>query len=60
MLPSSIHEVIFVPDDGTINYEELKNMVQEVNSTQVQVHEFLSNMIYFYDSHTKGLYILNK
>lgn len=60
MLPSSIHEVIFVPDDGTINYEELKNMVQEVNSTQVQVHEFLSNMIYFYDSHTKELYILNK
>lgn len=60
ILPSSIHEVIFVPDDGEICPDELRNMVQEVNHTQVEVYEFLSDEVYYYDAKAKELRILNK
>ncbi len=60
ILPSSIHEVIFVPDDGKICPDELRNMVQEVNRTQVQVYEFLSDEVYYYNAQAKELRILNK
>lgn len=60
MLPSSIHEVIFIPDDGVVNFDELRDMVHEVNCTQVQMQEFLSDDVYFYNATEKELYILNK
>ena len=48
LLPSSIHEVIAVPVDvGTP--EELAQMVEEVNLTQVSLKERLSNQVYHYD-----------
>ena len=35
ILPSSIHEVLLVPDDGAKSFHELQAMVREVNATQV-------------------------
>lgn len=53
ILPSSIHECIFVPmtDDG-IGKEDLDNMVAEVNVAQVSVEERLSDHSYYYDGKT--------
>ena len=49
ILPSSIHETIVVPFNDEMNIEELKNMVHEVNSTQVAADEVLSDNVYVYD-----------
>lgn len=49
VLPSSIHECIAVSTEmGTI--EELKAMVQEVNSTQVEREDQLSDNVYIYNA----------
>lgn len=57
ILPSSVHELLFVPVD---NFDEdesaeeiedkLLSMVWEVNHTQVEPNERLSNHIYYVDS----------
>ena len=49
ILPSSIHETIVVPFNDGMNVDELKNMVHEVNSTQVVADEILSDNVYVYD-----------
>lgn len=49
ILPSSTHEVIFVPDFGGFDAKELKAMVCEVNETQVDPDEILSNNVYRYN-----------
>jgi hypothetical protein len=48
ILPSSIHEVILVPAEPGITKEELERMVKEVNETQVEEEEVLSNQVYFF------------
>ncbi len=50
VLPSSIHEVLLVPDDGSMNSEKLRNMVCEVNSTTVSPEEKLTDSVYHYDA----------
>ena len=50
VLPSSIHEVLILPDDGNLNYMELEQMVKEVNETTVDRKDQLSNNVYYYDS----------
>lgn len=50
ILPSSIHEVLLVKDDGNSNARDLKNMVEEVNATQVSPEEKLTDNVYHYDS----------
>ncbi len=49
ILPSSVHEVILVPDDGMTEKEFYREMVKEVNDTQVDPEERLSYNIYYYD-----------
>lgn len=46
VLPSSVHEMIIVPDDGTVNIEELNTMVTEINHTQVEPEERLTDRAY--------------
>jgi hypothetical protein len=48
VLPSSIHEVIIVPAE-TANAEDLRQMVHEVNATQLMPNEILSENVYVYD-----------
>ncbi len=50
ILPSSIHELLLVPDDGAKSADELRNMVKEVNATQVRPEEKLTDNVYHYDS----------
>ena len=39
ILPSSLHEVLLVPDNGQMNLQDLEAMVREVNATQVAPEE---------------------
>ena len=48
ILPSSVHEVIFVPANGDIDAKYLIQMVKEVNATEVSPDEVLSDNVYMY------------
>ncbi|MCQ2536710.1 MAG: DUF5688 family protein [Lachnospiraceae bacterium] len=53
ILPSSRHEVLLVPDDGTKSLKELEAMVKDVNATQVSPEDKLTDSVYHYDSKNK-------
>ena len=53
ILPSSIHEVLLVPDNGIISLGDLKAMVKDVNATQVAPEDKLTDSVYHYDSKDK-------
>ncbi|MEG0154920.1 MAG: DUF5688 family protein [Lachnospiraceae bacterium] len=55
VLPSSLHEILVLPDDGHMTYHELKDMVNEVNQTQVSPDEVLTGEVYRYDKESKRL-----
>ena len=48
ILPSSVHEVILIPKEESMEWEKLQEMVKEVNSTQVEDVEILSDSVYCY------------
>ena len=50
ILPSSIHEMLVLPDDGQVDAEMLRDMVKEVNATQVAPAERLTNDVYHFDT----------
>lgn len=49
ILPSSVHEVLVLPDAGGAQYGFYSDMVEEVNTTQVDPEEILSYHLYRYD-----------
>lgn len=49
ILPSSVHEVILLEVDGEKDPEILKEMIKEVNDTQVRPEEILSYQLYYFD-----------
>lgn len=49
ILPSSVHELIFVPESEYTDIGYMKMMVQEINASEVRDEEVLSDNIYFYD-----------
>lgn len=53
ILPSSIHEVLVLPDGDNIFGNDLQNMVKEVNKNCVQPDEILSDHVYRYSSELK-------
>ncbi len=48
ILPSSVHEVLLLPDDHCQEYTFYRQMVSEVNRTQVEAEEVLSYNLYRY------------
>ena len=52
ILPSSVHEVIFVPANGDMDARYLIQMVKEVNATEVSPDEVLSDNVYMYHADT--------
>ena len=50
VLPSSTHEVIMIPNDGTADFRDLEQMVTDINRTQVMPEERLSDHVYQYDA----------
>ncbi len=58
ILPSSIHEVLLIPDDGGFEKNELEGLVSEVNLTQLAIDEKLSDSVYYYKRETGKITIL--
>ncbi|MCR5011055.1 MAG: DUF5688 family protein [Lachnospiraceae bacterium] len=49
ILPSSVHELILVPDKMAEDVDSLSRMVREVNDTQVEDDEILGYSVYHYE-----------
>jgi len=54
VIPSSIHEVIVLQDNGNEDVMRLKAIIEEVNRTQVEAEDVLSDNLYFYNR-TSGM-----
>ena len=57
ILPSSVHDLILLPDDPSVSAEHLKEMVKEVNESTVAREEWLSEDAYYYDSREREVRI---
>jgi hypothetical protein len=55
ILPSSVHEVIVLREDENMDLDYIKNMVADINATQVVPEEVLSDSIYRYDAREQTL-----
>lgn len=60
ILPSSVHELIFIPENKSVHAKDLCDMVNEVNESQVSADERLSNNVYYYNSSNNLVSIVNK
>ena len=49
IIPSSVHELLLLPDDGQINIEYFNLMIDEVNRSLVEPQNILSNHAYYYN-----------
>ena len=49
ILPSSVHEVLLLPDECLDEYDFYRQLVEEVNTTQVDPEEVLSGQLYRYN-----------
>lgn len=56
VLPSSVNEVIIIPDSG--NYKALRKMVEDINESSVDPEERLSDSVYKYDAEHKSFFIV--
>ena len=52
ILPSSVHELLVVSKSEGKSYEELQDMVQQINQDIVSPEEILSDHVYEYDAKT--------
>ena len=57
ILPSSIHEVIVLPVNGKEQFDEMNEMIKEINKDQVADEEVLSDHLYYYNRSTEKLMI---
>ena len=55
ILPSSVHEVILVPDAAGIDAKELCDMVKQANRTVVEEKDILSDNVYHYSRDERRL-----
>lgn len=55
ILPSSVHEIIMIPAAFAGKVVDLKEMVVEINATQVEAEEVLSDSVYFFNRLTGKL-----
>lgn len=53
LIPSSVHELMLYPDDGTVGKEELKEILMEANRGTVPMEDWLSDNLYYYDQGLK-------
>ena len=50
ILPSSIHELIIIPDDGRTNDKNyMKQMVRDINRSELKPEEVLSDNVFYFD-----------
>ena len=49
VLPSSVHESIIIPADGSVSYQKLADMVTDINVNVVSAEERLSDYVYLFE-----------
>lgn len=49
VLPSSVHEVLIVPEGNGFTLEMMRDVVKEVNTTTIDPKDLLSDKVMFYD-----------
>lgn len=57
ILPSSVHEVLIVKDNGKFNIDDLRNMVTSINNDFVEPTDVLSNQVYYFDAKVNKFYM---
>jgi len=57
ILPSSVHEVMLVPENTETEPEFLEELVMEANKSAVGLIDLLSDHIYYYDKEREQIYI---
>ena len=60
VLPSSVHEVLLLRDDGAISLNDLKEIVHSVNRTEVAYEDYLSDNVYHFDAAERKLEVGEK
>lgn len=55
VIPSSIHEVILVPETEPLTKRELERMLLDINEAGEECEEFLSSEVYYFDRETDCL-----
>lgn len=55
VIPSSVHEVIVIPESMAPEKFEIEEIVAEINETQVEEEEVLSDRVYYYSIKEKRL-----
>lgn len=58
IIPSSVHEIIIVPVTEDFQMDRIKEIVMEVNRTQLDWTEVLSDSVYYYDNEKQELAIV--
>lgn len=53
LVPSSVHEMMILPEHGVIGRERFRKSIREVNEKVLPPEEFLSNHAYFYSREEK-------
>ncbi len=48
LIPSSVHEMLIIPATSDMTREDFNRMIQEVNATQLEPEEILSDHVYYY------------
>ncbi|MDE6912132.1 MAG: hypothetical protein K2P35_00310 [Lachnospiraceae bacterium] len=58
IIPSSIHELLFLPSENADEGERIKDMIRVINDTQVIYEEILSYSLYFFDREQRKVVML--
>lgn len=48
IIPSSVHEIMLMPDDEIFGVEYLEKMLREINKTMVKEEDVLSDQVYYF------------
>ncbi len=57
ILPSSIHELLLLPDNNNDSLESLSHMVKDINENHVKEEEILSDHAYYYSREEKKFFM---
>ena len=59
IIPSSVHELILLPRFGMESAQDIRDMIQTVNDTELSNEEILSYSLYHYDMEEDRLEIVD-
>lgn len=59
VIPSSIHEMILIPETESLQREDLQRLLQEINEDGENVQDYLSDQVYYCDLE-KGLQMVSE